>query len=70
MKTEVFLSKRQQAERYGKTPRTIDRWRQNPRLNYPKQYEINGRPHGRLSDLEIWERSLPSALARDAPDTA
>jgi hypothetical protein len=62
---EVFLTKRQQAERYSKTTRTIDRWRKNRGLNYPKQYDINGKPHSKLSEHETWERSLPAALAAE-----
>jgi transposase len=66
--TQVWLSKRAQAQRYGKSTRTIDRWMRDPRLNYPTQVEFNGRPHSRVSDHEEWERSC--ALARAAgPNT-
>jgi transposase len=65
---QVWLSKRQQAQRYGKSTRTIDRWARNPRLKYPKQTYFNDRPHSKLEDHEIWERECALARAAD-PDT-
>jgi transposase len=65
----IWLSKRAQAQRYGKSTRTIDRWMRDPRLNYPKQVKFNGRPHSKIEDHETWERSCALARAAD-PSTA
>jgi hypothetical protein len=54
---DTFLPKQKQAERYGVTSRTIDRWSEDAELGYPPAYDFNGRPFRKLSDLETWERS-------------
>jgi hypothetical protein len=61
---DQYLSRRTQAERYDKNIRTIARWGLDPRLGYPREYDLNGRPARKLSELEAWERS------RAAPDHA
>ena len=54
--TEVYLSRRQQAERYAVSIKTIERWGVDPRLDYPAELDVNGRKRRPLSGLERWER--------------
>ena len=53
-----FLTRRQQAKRYSKSVRTIERWGVDPEMDLPAEYIFNGRPHREESELEAWERSL------------
>ena len=43
--------------RYGKTDRTLDRWLQDPRLNFPRPTVIRGRRYFREAELVAWERA-------------
>jgi hypothetical protein len=45
------------AQRYGVHPATIGRWDANPKLNFPKAVEINGRRYRYIRDLVMWERA-------------
>jgi hypothetical protein len=54
---ERFLSRSQQAARYGKSIKTIGRWAADPELGFPKEIDINGHKFRRLSELEEFERS-------------
>jgi hypothetical protein len=40
--------------------RTIERWLQDPNLNFPKPIVVNKRKYWRLEELERWERSRAS----------
>lgn len=53
---ERYLSRRAQAERYGRSVRTIERWGENPQLALPPEFDINGHKFRSLSALERWER--------------
>jgi hypothetical protein len=53
---ERYLSRRKQAERYEKSVRTIERWGEDPDLDYPAELDVNGRKLRALSALERWER--------------
>jgi hypothetical protein len=44
------------AARYGVVPRTIERWQENPALNFPKPLVVNGRKYWAVEVLERWER--------------
>jgi hypothetical protein len=59
----VFLTRRQQAERYQRSVRTIERWGDDPELGYPPETDINGHLLRRLSDLEVWERKRAAVAA-------
>jgi len=59
--TRRFLSRPQQARRYGKSIRKIKRWSADPKMGMPPEYEFNG-PHRCEADLEIWERGRITAL--------
>jgi hypothetical protein len=63
---ERFLSRRQQAERYGKSVKTVERWGLDPTLGFPGEYDINSHKFRKLSELEAWERSR-AAIAATAP---
>jgi hypothetical protein len=44
--------------RYGNCcKRTIDRWIDDPEMDFPKPTMINGRRYWRLCDLRQWERA-------------
>jgi len=52
-----FLTRRQQAKRWGKSVRTVERWGEDPEMDLPPEYDFNGRPHREESELTAWERS-------------
>jgi hypothetical protein len=54
--TERYLSRRAQAERYGRSVKTIERWGEDPRVGLPPELDVNGRKSRALSQLERWER--------------
>jgi hypothetical protein len=54
-----WLSRLQQAKRYGKAKRTIERWGQNPDLRMPPETWINGIPHRREDQLDGWDKTHP-----------
>jgi hypothetical protein len=58
-----FLTRRAQADRYGKNIRTIVRWGEDPDMNMPDEYWFNGLPHRAEDELETWERSRISSTA-------
>ena len=52
------------AERYNTTRRTIDRWRDDPRLNFPPpDIIIFRRKFWRLETIQEWERQRTAAAA-------
>ena len=52
-----FLSKSGVARRYNVTPRTVDRWKDNPELEFPPaDLRINNREYHQIETLESWER--------------
>jgi hypothetical protein len=52
-----FLSKSGVARRYNVTPRTVDRWKGNPKLEFPPaDLVINNREYHGIETLESWER--------------
>jgi len=48
------------AERYGRDPRTIDRWSKNPALKFPPPRYINGRKHRNVEALDAWDLIQPT----------
>jgi hypothetical protein len=52
-----FLTRRQQARRYNKSLRTIERWGLDPEMGLPPEYNFNGHFHREESELETWERA-------------
>ena len=50
-----WLSRRAQANRYGRTTRTIRRWETDPDLNYPPGIMINGQSYRREDHLDAWD---------------
>jgi len=63
---EQFLSRSQQARRYNKNYRTIERWGKDVELGYPSEIEIRGRFFRKLSELEEFERRR-AGLIRTPP---
>lgn len=51
------------AQRYDVTARTLYRWDDQPKLNFPKPIRINGRKYRSVRDLENWERQRVAATA-------
>jgi hypothetical protein len=61
-----YLSKAGLAARYDITIRTIDRWKDDPELEFPAaDLVINGREYRRISTMERWERRR--AIASTTP---
>jgi hypothetical protein len=52
-----YLTRQDQAARYSKSVKTVERWGRDATLNMPPEYDFNGRPHRREDELEAWERS-------------
>jgi hypothetical protein len=59
----IFLTRRQQARRYGVSTRTIDRWSDDDNLGLPAEIDIAGRKYRKLADLETWERARAAIAA-------
>jgi hypothetical protein len=55
-KPRRFLTRRDQAERYGKSVRTIERWGLDEKMNMPAEYDFNGVKARLEEELEHWER--------------
>jgi len=55
--TRRFLTRRQQARRWGESVRTVEGWGLDPAVGLPPEYDFNGHPHREESELEAWERS-------------
>lgn len=55
------------AREIGVTPRTIDRWRVDPILDFPKPVKINHRLYFFRDEIEWWvlDRARMSMPARD-----
>jgi hypothetical protein len=60
-KPRRYLSRRAQAERYGKTIKTIERWGGDPDMNMPPEYDFRGLPHREEGELEAWEKTRVAA---------
>ena len=57
-----FLSKAGIAHRYNVDPRTVDRWKNNPALNFPKaDLIVLGREYRKVTTIEAWERRRATA---------
>jgi hypothetical protein len=63
----TYLSRRRQAARYNRTTRTIARWENDPKLNYPSGININGLWYRRLDHLEAWEAERAKAGTAEQP---
>jgi hypothetical protein len=59
-KQRRFLSRRDQAERYGKSVRSIERWGKDPVMAMPPEYDFNGLKARAEDELEAWERKRVS----------
>ena len=57
----VRLPTGQVAKRYGRNPRTIERWEQSAELAFPRPLIINKRKYWSLEELEAWERARAAA---------
>jgi hypothetical protein len=51
-----YLTRKKVAARYEKSVKTIERWEQNPRLQFPKPIEVNGHYLHSEPLLIRWER--------------
>lgn len=61
MKTDSLLPARAVWTRYGVTDRTLARWLEDAKLDFPRPVLINARRYWREADLVEWERSRVSA---------
>jgi hypothetical protein len=59
--TGKYLPTAKVAERYGRTPRTIERWLVNEKLNFPHPVYINRFKYWNIDELETWERKRAAA---------
>jgi hypothetical protein len=61
--TGKYLPTAKVAERYGRTPRTIERWLNDEKLNFPHPVYINRFKYWNIDELETWERKRTAASA-------
>jgi hypothetical protein len=59
----VRLPTGQVAKRYGRNPRTIERWEHSVDLAFPRPLVINKRKYWSLEELEAWERARAALTA-------
>jgi hypothetical protein len=65
--TSKYLPTAKVAERYGRTPRTIERWLDDEKLNFPQPVYINRFKYWNIDELEGWERKRAAAsVARES----
>jgi hypothetical protein len=64
-KQPVYLSRQQQADRYGVSVRSIKRWGEDPCMNLPPEYEFRRARKRRQDQLEEWERSRIATMAAE-----
>ena len=67
---DSYLPSVQAAARYGVCLKTLDRWTENDKLNFPQPLWINRRRFWRLADLHAWERAHVASFARDRGDAS
>jgi predicted DNA-binding transcriptional regulator AlpA len=51
--------------RYGVCSKTLDRWADSGRLEFPQPLRINRRRFWRLTDLQDWERAQAASKNRE-----
>jgi predicted DNA-binding transcriptional regulator AlpA len=59
---DTRLSTGRTAKKMGVTTRSIDRWRNNPKLNFPSPVIINGRKYWSERELDLWLLSRANAF--------
>ncbi len=66
--TKTYLSGPQTARRYGIDSRSLHRWRDDPKLNFPVAMIVNGRTFFDIDELERWEktRAAPASYKKAA----
>jgi hypothetical protein len=60
---QEHLPARSTAERYHVVLRTLNRWLENPKMDFPRPLVINGRRYFKKVDLETWERRVSNPAA-------
>jgi hypothetical protein len=55
------LTTKKQAERYGVCTRTIKRWREDLRLNFPQPMRVNGRDYTDEAEQDAWDAARKAA---------
>ena len=56
-----YLAAKRVQERYDITDRTLDRWLNNPEMDFPRPMVVNGRRYFRETELVAWERKRATA---------
>jgi len=51
-----YLPTAKVAKRYGRTTRTIERWLEDEKLNFPRPVYISRYKYWNIDELEAWER--------------
>ena len=66
---DVKLSARRVSERFGISPRTLDRWLHRPDLKFPRPLVIAGRRYFSRNEIQVWERvrAVASAASQNGP---
>ena len=63
--TRKYIAKRSVAQRYGVTPRTVDRWKK-AKILPPADLTVNGREYWNEGGLDEHDRQLVAELAATA----
>jgi hypothetical protein len=53
--------RRETAQQFGKTTRTLERWERDPELGFPKAIKINGMKYDAVRKLQQWKRDRETA---------
>lgn len=53
----AWIPRRLTAKRYGVCRRTVQRWEDDPRLNFPQPMIRNGRKYDNEEKLHIWDEA-------------
>lgn len=64
-KSRRFLSRQEQAARYGTSVKSIQRWGEDPRMRMPPEYEFHRIKKRREDELEEWERQRVTTVAAE-----
>jgi hypothetical protein len=55
--------RRETAQQFGKTTRTLERWERDPELNFPQAITINGLKYDRVRQLQQWMRDQAAKVS-------
>lgn len=55
---KTWQPRKKTAQRYGVCVRSVRRWENDPRLDFPKAKIVNGRRYDSIDMLDAWDRAM------------